>query len=319
MSRHFAERMTTRRAKSGFTAFTLIEVLVVVAIIALLVAILLPSLAKARDLARLTVCKTNMKQIGGMVSAYQADSKGRVPIVYNYYANGHGQHDVPARSCWLSVALRKYYQMPGQNLFGKGGRFEAEEVWYPETNLLKEYEDDYLPEFWVCPFQRGRGEGRVFVSEDNFFRYYEWQGRHEHYQTWLWEDIIAGERGGYAWPGGGRRGSSSNKGIAKYSVLSWNRVTQQMQVNSNAVNSDECRYELHRDWTPKEAQKLNAASLADITVVFCAQGEHNLLTADRKYSRANVGSHAPNDTGGTNLLFADTHVGWVEGTRVGWP
>lgn len=49
-------RASTRRA------FTLIEILVVVAIVALLVAILLPSLANARELARRTVCATQLKQ-----------------------------------------------------------------------------------------------------------------------------------------------------------------------------------------------------------------------------------------------------------------
>lgn len=48
------------RARPGFT---LIEVLVVVAIIALLVGTLLPSLSRARQQARATVCTTNIRQI----------------------------------------------------------------------------------------------------------------------------------------------------------------------------------------------------------------------------------------------------------------
>lgn len=56
--------------KSGFT---LIELLVVVAIIALLVSILLPSLARARELARRTVCGTRMKGIGLAAEMYTSE------------------------------------------------------------------------------------------------------------------------------------------------------------------------------------------------------------------------------------------------------
>lgn len=63
-------------------AFTLIEILVVVAIIALLIAILIPSLRRARDQALKVVCGSNLSQLGKSLYTYMHDSKGHLPTLY---------------------------------------------------------------------------------------------------------------------------------------------------------------------------------------------------------------------------------------------
>ncbi len=54
-------------------AFTLIELLVVIAIIAILMAILLPSLKKAREQAKRTACANNLHHLGTASLVYYAD------------------------------------------------------------------------------------------------------------------------------------------------------------------------------------------------------------------------------------------------------
>jgi prepilin-type N-terminal cleavage/methylation domain-containing protein len=60
-------------------AFTLIELMVVVAIIAVLVAILLPSLGKAREMTKRVTCGTNLKAQGTAAAIYAAQNSDRVP------------------------------------------------------------------------------------------------------------------------------------------------------------------------------------------------------------------------------------------------
>jgi len=114
--------MTKRTGILRSRGFTLIELLVVIAIIAVLISLLLPAVQQAREAARRTQCKNNLKQLGLAMHNYH-DSYNQFPPGYVFDPNRAVGTQNPGNIWgWIAFLLPMMDQTTVYNQcnFGKG-------------------------------------------------------------------------------------------------------------------------------------------------------------------------------------------------------
>ncbi|MCX6935107.1 MAG: type II secretion system protein [Verrucomicrobia bacterium] len=100
-----------RNCHSRSSAFTLVEILVVITIIGILAGLLVPAAQKAMEKGGTAVCMANQRQIGLALLSCAKDNQGRLPDVYTITATG-------IRDQWRD-ALREYLTLPTGKYAGR--------------------------------------------------------------------------------------------------------------------------------------------------------------------------------------------------------
>ena len=166
----------TRRKWRGFT---LIELLVVVAIIALLISILLPSLSRAREIAKRTVCGANVKGIGTSFKIYANDNEelwpvpghdeslvGNPNIIYSEIMGNNGPTDIVGQMTTTPERSEESQAIQNDLL----GLPPSDTVSVTRALWMLVRAGDVTPKQFVCP-----SSGDIADDTEEINRYYDFK------------------------------------------------------------------------------------------------------------------------------------------------
>lgn len=142
-----------------FFGFTLVELLVVISIIALLLSILIPSLSKAKQQARLILCANNQRQLVNSVASYQCNYQQFPPSIQGHDYNGTVSD--PDRYLW-TIPMRLNYHTERVSPKGlAGGKM---------VDIMGAYISDVR--IYSCPLARYKRDEK-FLDRDGKMDTYE--------------------------------------------------------------------------------------------------------------------------------------------------
>lgn len=159
--------MSRRTNMIGF-GFTLVELLVVIGVISLLIALLLPTLNRAREAANSLACLSNLRQIGAAARLHETERRGFFPLAgevsvsplspaalgdsqrqrYVYLTDGGNERPAP-----MPAALSRY--------LGQTVRLDS------PTNMVTDLNNSGILRLFKCPSQQGALPGRFIQSFSN--------------------------------------------------------------------------------------------------------------------------------------------------------
>lgn len=152
--------MTTQRGRHS--AFTLVELLVVIGIIALLLSILIPALGDARRSASKVKCQNSLRQIGNALFIYANEHKGAWPAAV---------HDKTATHIRIGQYERRWYDLLARYITARGKDVqnfeEIEQI--RERSVLWGCPEWSRNEQYLDPFDKWRpGYGMSYYTREYF-------------------------------------------------------------------------------------------------------------------------------------------------------